>query len=231
VFVAAAVCPHPPLLVPEAAAGAAAELDDLRAACDTAVRAVLGALPDLVVILGDAPGTGEYPRDACGSLRPYGVAVSVGLTENPGPPVLPLAHTVGAWLLRRAGWPGDRLAYGLSAAETVGGCQRIGAALAASADRVGLLVMGDGSARRSEKAPGYLDPEAGAFDAAVARALGEADGATLAGIDPVRARGLLAAGRASWQALSGAAEGTGCAGKLLYHEAPYGVGYFVAIWA
>jgi hypothetical protein len=231
VFAAAAVCPHPPVLVPEAAAGAAGELDELRAACDTAVRAVLGALPDLVVIVGDAPETREYPRDACGTLRPYGVDVMVGLTGDAGTPVLPLAHTVAAWLLRRAGWPGERVAYGLSAEETAEGCQRIGARLAASAGRVGLLVMGDGSARRSEKAPGYLDPAAEVFDTAVARALGEADGEALAGIGPARARGLLAAGRASWQALAGAAEGAGCVGKLLYHEAPYGVGYFVAVWS
>ena len=35
--------------------------------------------------------------------------------------------------------------------------------------------MGDGSACRTLKAPGYLDERAAAFDAEVARALGAAD--------------------------------------------------------
>jgi hypothetical protein len=35
-LVAAAVLPHPPVIVPEIAAGAAHELDDLRLACDEA---------------------------------------------------------------------------------------------------------------------------------------------------------------------------------------------------
>jgi len=37
VLVAAAVCPHPPLLVPQLAAGGAPDLDKVRAACDAAV--------------------------------------------------------------------------------------------------------------------------------------------------------------------------------------------------
>ncbi|MBX6769006.1 MAG: hypothetical protein IRY90_17965 [Actinomadura rubrobrunea] len=37
-LVSAAVCPHPPLLVPEMAGAAAGELDGLPHACDDAVR-------------------------------------------------------------------------------------------------------------------------------------------------------------------------------------------------
>ena len=42
---------------------------------------------------------------------------------------------------------------------------------------------------------------------------------------------LKASGRAPWQVLAGAAEGTGLGGALLYEEAPYGVGYLVAAWS
>lgn len=69
------------------------------------------------------------------------------------------------------------------------------------------------------------------FDALAAEALGTADTAALAGLDPVLAEKLGAAGRAPWQVLAGAAAGAGLAGKLLYDEAPYGVGYFVAAWS
>ncbi|GAA3457324.1 hypothetical protein GCM10018962_91580 [Dactylosporangium matsuzakiense] len=51
-LVAAAVCPHPPLLVPELAAGAAPELDDLRAACRAAVAHLANASVDSLIVLG-----------------------------------------------------------------------------------------------------------------------------------------------------------------------------------
>ncbi|OSC55333.1 hypothetical protein B5180_40185, partial [Streptomyces sp. BF-3] len=48
-LVAAAVCPCPPLLVPEVAAGAAPELDAARDACLDAVGVLAAARPDLLV--------------------------------------------------------------------------------------------------------------------------------------------------------------------------------------
>jgi aromatic ring-opening dioxygenase LigB subunit len=94
-----------------------------------------------------------------------------------------------------------------------------------------MLVMGDGSACRTVKAPGYLDERAADFDAAAARALGSADVAALSALDESLAYELKAAGRAPWQVLAGAAEGAGLGGRLLYEDAPYGVGYVVAAWS
>jgi hypothetical protein len=221
VLVSAAVCPHPPLLVPEVASGAAPELDALRARCDDAVRRLAGA--DLIVVVGAGPGTRDFGPDAAGTLRPYGVDVTVGR----GDPVLPLSLTIGRRLL------GERSAAGYRAiAENAPPeeCARLGRELAGLAPRVGLLVMGDGSACRTERAPGYLDERAAGFDAEVARALATADAAALAGLDAALAAELLAAGRAPWQVLAGAAGDTRFRGELLADEAPYGVGYFVAIW-
>ncbi|MFD8793070.1 hypothetical protein ACFV1T_20330, partial [Streptomyces vinaceus] len=53
-LVAAAVCPAPPLLVPDVAAGAAPELADARTACSDAL-AVLAASPPDLRVLGGAP--------------------------------------------------------------------------------------------------------------------------------------------------------------------------------
>jgi hypothetical protein len=93
--------------------------------------------------------------------------------------------------------------------------------------------MGDGSACRGVKAPGYDDPRADGYDAAVARALATADAGALLGLDPVLSDQLRVAGRAPWQVLAGAATATGgrWRGELTYDAAPYGVGYFVASWA
>lgn len=142
---------------------------------------------------------------------------------------LPPSLAVAAWLLRA--WSTAPV-EGLGVGEQLepDRCLSTGRAVAGSAGRVALLVMGDGSARRSLKAPGYLDERAEPFDASVAVALGDADLGALAALDPELAQALMAAGRAPWQVLAGAAEGAGLSGELLHDAAPYGVGYFVATW-
>ncbi|KNB51343.1 class III extradiol dioxygenase subunit B-like domain-containing protein [Streptomyces caatingaensis] len=235
-LVAAAVCPCPPLLVPELAAGAAPELDALRAACLDAVAVAAAARPDRLVVVGSAapPRDGRYPQGAVGSFRGFGVDLDVRLGRDGavGARPLPLSLAVAAWLLERTGWsaaPVEGLA--VDAALATDACLAAGRDLAAGEDRVALLVTGDGSACRTLKAPGYLDDRAEPFDAATAAALGAADTAALAGVDADLARELQAGGRAPWQVLAGAAEGAGLRGALLYDEAPYGVGYHVAAWS
>ena len=76
--VAAAVLPHPPLLVPELAGAAAPELDPLRAACHEALSTVLAAA-DLTLIIGDGPAWAIPAPTATGSFHPYGADVEVAL--------------------------------------------------------------------------------------------------------------------------------------------------------
>lgn len=273
-LVAAAVCPHPPLLVPEVAGSAAPELDDLRAACDTAVRRLLAVGPDSVVLLGTGPVTGPIRTPATGSLQPWGVDLDVPLV--PGQPdrgaVLPLSLTIGAWLLTRYGTPppastvptstppvgtpsasatssstppvgatptsatsaGTPVITAMQAAADAGPAELAVLAdeVAATGERVALLVLGDGSACRGVKSPGYDDPRALPYDERVAAALADADLDVLLDLDPVVSAELKAAGRAPWQVLAGAARaaGGGWRGELLHHAAPYGVAYFVASW-
>jgi hypothetical protein len=105
-LIAAAVCPHPPLLIPAAIGAAASDpppaLGAIRDACDVVVRALAGAEPDLIAVIGGGPvgpGGREYEAGAAGSLGDYGIPVTVG----EGEPVLPLSLTVGRWLLDGAG--------------------------------------------------------------------------------------------------------------------------------
>jgi hypothetical protein len=95
---------------------------------------------------------------------------------------------------------------------------------------VGVLAMGDGSARRTVKAPGYLDDDAAPFDAAVAAALAAGDAAALAGLDLATGQRLLAAGTATWRAVGTALAGREIAAALHLDTAPFGVGYLVADW-
>ncbi|TDD31268.1 hypothetical protein E1287_27090 [Actinomadura sp. KC06] len=207
-LVSAAVCPHPPILVPAMAGEAAPELDALRAACDEAVRPLLGG--DALIVVGGAPETRRYGPDAYATLQPYGLAWTSPDDPKDGTEALPLSLSMGRWLLDRQSAGGEvryrgdvryqAVAFDASPAE----CLALGRDLAESSGRVALLVMGDGSACRSEKAPGYLDERAGPYDEAVARALGDADADVLAALDPELSREVQAAGRAAWQVLAGA---------------------------
>ncbi|MFF4035523.1 class III extradiol dioxygenase subunit B-like domain-containing protein [Streptomyces sviceus] len=234
---AAAVCPCPPLLVPPVAAGAAPELDGARAACTDALGVLAASRPDLLVVVGPAErsGRGPHPQGARGSFRGFGVEVDVRLGPERGPAPerpLPPSLAVAAWLLERTGWS-DAPIEGLGVGEPLEPerCIQTGRDIAARAERVALLVMGDASACRTLKAPGYLDERAAPFDAEVARALGAADVAALRALDAELAYELKASGRACWQVLAGAAEGADLGGSLLYEDAPYGVGYVVATWS
>ncbi|MFI2372332.1 class III extradiol dioxygenase subunit B-like domain-containing protein [Streptomyces sp. NPDC018833] len=234
-LVAAAVCPCPPLLVPDIAAGAAPELDTAREACADAVGLLAAARPDLLLVVGPAAEAehGTYPAGTRGSFRSFGEDLSVCLGEGPERErQLPASLAVAAWLLGRTHWAASPV-EGLAVDDRLVGdrCAAAGREAAARSERVAMLVMGDGSACRTLKAPGYLDERAAGFDRDAARALGAADAEALMALDASLARELKAAGRAPWQVLAGAARGAGLEGRLLYEDAPYGVGYFVATWS
>lgn len=222
-MLAAVVCPHPPLLIPEVAAGAAGELDELRAACAAALAVGLAAGPERVVLVGTGRYTHPWPADAADALADLGMPKPAG--------DLPLSLTVGRWLLDRAGWDGPRDLHSVAAGDDAAECAALGASLAAGPPAL-LLVTGDASARRTVGAPGHLDDRAEAFDAEVAAAFGAADADALLKLDATLASDLLAAGRPAWQVLAGAVQAAGgsWAGSLHHDAAPYGVGYLVASW-
>ena len=214
-----------PVLIPDVAQGAAGELDGLRAACRSAIRRA-DAPGRQWVVLGPGPVSRSFGSSSRGTFAGFGVPLEVGLgSDELGPVELPLSLTVGAWLLR----------------DTLGpGCGALGYAIADLGTEddywdghdgdVVVLVMGDGSARRSVKAPGYFDERAEGVDAYVAATLRHGFGDRLHrelvdGDDQ-----LLMAGLNAWDLLSWSVEPFRWNAELLYDGAPYGVGYFVASW-
>jgi hypothetical protein len=231
VFVAGVVCPHPPLLVPEVAQRTSPALDDLRAACGAAVDALLQGRPEVIVCVGDGLTLLRYDESHGGTMRGFGVDVRAG----GGSLALPPALTIGAWLLDRAGWHGPRRYVSLPRELTRDEAVETGQKLAAAQLRVGVLALGDGSAKRSADAPGYFDDRAEPFDAEVARALAAPDPKWLTeALSPLACAELWVSGRQAWQLLAGAATQTPqdatLQAYLHYDAAPYGVGYFVASW-
>ncbi len=257
---AAAVLPHPPLLLPELGRGGPAELGELRSACLHAVEATL-AEADALLLVGDGPVGALAAPEAAGSFVPYGAPVEVSLPQ-PGRPArnghgwpdldrlaralagtlpaagllaeLPLSLAVAAWLLGESGLAVPRLAaLAVPAALGAAGAAALGRTLALAADsagRVGLLAMGDLSARRTPGAPAAFHPSAAAFDQQVGQAVREGAPGRLLDLDPALTATLRVAGLAPLQVLAGALEQAATVrGDVLYEGAPYGVGYLVAV--
>jgi hypothetical protein len=222
--VAVAFCPSPPLLLPGVEGRPAPETTELRRACTESVARMLAVHPEVVVVVGDGAGPGlRFGSGDLGDLRGFGVDLEVAFAGRvrPGGRRLPLAHTLGAWLLDEAGFAGTRL--GIGPADLGGLVRELPGPL-------GVLAMGDGSARRTVKAPGYLDDAAAPFDAAVAAALASGDAAALAALDLDEGSRLLAAGTPTWRAVGAALAGRDVTAHLHLDAAPFGVGYLVADW-
>ncbi len=226
-ILAATLLPHPPLLF-RPLGGVQDPVADLRAAALEAVRSAT-ADADRVVVVGPADETRGWPADTPAGVHRFGGSREPGA---PGVP-LPLSLGIGSSVLRDAGWSGplELVSIGWDAGDAE--VDRLAAALAQGAGRTALLLLGDGSARRGEKAPGYFDERAFGFDDAVAVALAAGDAAVLAGLDAGLAAELMVLGRSTLRllglvALRAPGRVTGPA--LTYRGDPFGVSYFVATW-
>lgn len=227
-LVAAAVCPHPPLLIPQLAGGAAPELDDLRAACAVAIRRVLDTRPDRLLMVG--AGRELHGQGLGGSTARYGLDVHVGVA---GDSSLPLSLTIGCWLLEQAGGEVAVEYVGLAPGTPPGECAARLEDEVAGARPTGVLAMADLAATLTTASPGYLDRRAAAFDRAVVAALARGDAGALVDLDAELADQLWCSGVPALAALGGAARSVGAAAitpRIEYDAAPYGVGYVVADW-
>ncbi len=147
-------------------------------------------------------------RDACRR--------ALGWLAEPGVPIV--VHCSSASL---------RLAEHLIGA--VGGVpeHRVQPPVAENLDAV--LVIGNGSACRTEKAPGYLDDRSHAFDSAIDAALRLPDPDGLAAIDRELGATLLAdVDSIAW--LGAEVLTRQHRAEVLYADDPYGVQYWVAQW-
>jgi hypothetical protein len=251
-LIAAAVCPNPPLLVPEATGmpeSGGTELNRLRAACHEAVAALAAERPDLIAVVGGAGRTAEYPPGAVASLDEFGIPFTLppAVALGPGAPGLPLSLTIAKWLL--AGVAGSAATttgsagqdppgvgpfpvawWGIAADATTAECLELGETIAALAPRVAVLAMGDGPGRRARGVPGAADAAADRYDEQVAAALAAPSPRALAALDPAQDGDLFVAGRAAWQVLAGAAGQDDFDAALEYAAAPFEVTYYVASW-
>ena len=226
---AAAVVPSPPLLARELT-GRQVVLPELREACAVAVGRLLAGPADMGAGGGAGPQTAAWEPDGRLNLAAWGPTPdSRGAGPAAGKPGLPLALGIGAALLDEAGYAGPRVLRAIDGAASTPHCLATGAEVARLDTSVALLTVGDGSARLTAAAPGYVDERAEAFTASTEAALRDGDMAALAGLDARLAAELMATGRAAWQVLAGAIGPRRVPGDVLYSSAPFGVSYLVAI--
>lgn len=226
-IVATAVCPHPPLLLRELGGGQDL-LAELRKECESALEALVAAGPDVLVVVGGHDVSGEH-TEVLAPVREFGATGERVPRERTLPPSLGVARRLLDTVGHRGRVEMLTVAWDASADEVA----ELGRRIAGRTGRIGLLVLGDGSARRGDKALVYPDERAFAFDEEVRRCLSEGDREGLARLDPALAAELMAQGRAAFQVMAhalAAGEADPVRPEVLYADDPFGVMYFVAVW-
>ncbi len=201
----AVVLPSAAMLLPEYV-GAADPAAPIRDRCVDAVRAGLLAGPDEVVLVA---GHDRAPRHTKGAL----------------------GARIGRRALYAAGWTGPTHEVVVPFDASVDEVAAAVADVVRRPGRVLLVVVGDGSAKRTEKAPGHLDERAPAVDGIIEDALAQADSAALANLDDDLCAQLWVTGRAALQVLGEACAGVAMRPETMWFGDPYGVAYFVARWS
>ena len=223
---AIAIVPCAPVLVPELAGAAAAEVARLAAA----VFAAAAVLPARWVAVGTGRVDAVVSPDSAGTFAGFGVDVPVRLAPRSVGDVrdLPLCALLAAWVrgqvrpegfvdvrvFARDGDPGTAVTRG----------RELRAEIEARADPIGVLVVADGANTLTARAPGGYDPQDADAQQLLDDALACGDVTALSRL-PQRILG-----RVAFATLAGLGEPGPRSAKELYRGAPYGVGYFAGVW-
>lgn len=224
---AIAIVPCAPVLVPELAGAATAEIADLAAA----VLAAATVLPTHWVAVGTGLVDAVVSPGSTGSFAGFGVDVPVRLAPQPGSDVardMPLCALMAAWVRGQAR-PDARVQVRVYAgdhdlADAVARGRELRAEIEEQPDPIGVLVVADGANTLTDRAPGGYDPGGAGAQQLLDEALASGDIAALSGLPE------LVLGRVAFAVLAGLTGPGPRSAKELYRGAPYGVGYFAGVW-
>ncbi|OBF58674.1 hypothetical protein A5787_22215 [Mycobacterium sp. 852002-50816_SCH5313054-b] len=222
---AIAIVPSAPVLVPELAGAAAAEVVELTAA----VLAAAALLPPRWVAIATGRADDVLEPESRGTFAGFGVDVRVGLSPRADAPAdLPVCALLAGWVRGQARPDGGvqvRVYRGDHDVDTaLARGRRLRAELDRTPDPVGVLVVADGANTLTPAAPGGHHPGDADAQATLDDALANGDVATLAELPPQ------ILGRVAFQVLAGLAGPGPRSAKELYRGAPFGVGYFAGFW-
>jgi len=223
-----AIIPSAPVLVPELAGAAAAEVADLRAA----VIAAAATLPPRWIAVGVGGAEGVVGPEAVGTFAGFGADLHVRLSPQTGdlepPAELPLCALFAAWVRGQAQPEASAEVHVYSGHHDVDAALSRGRLLRAeidqAADPAGVLVVADGANTLTAAAPGGYDARDADVQLALDDALACGDVVALTRLPPQ------IVGRVAFQVLAGLTEPVPRSAKELYRGAPYGVGYFAGVW-
>ncbi|MEC3914705.1 hypothetical protein [Nocardia sp. CDC160] len=244
------------MLIPEleGAAGATGDGDVatlraavLRAAGELSARAsrwIVVGVADSEEVSGGAEADRVIGSESVGTFRGYGVDVRVGFAGSNdaagfgsgADPLLPLPALIAGWLRGQAAPEAVAecrlISADASADEALTFGRYLRAELDAESEPTAVLVVGDGAATLSLKAPRYLDERAEGVQAEIDRALSAGDRGALAALDTHLLAELEVAGRPAYQVLAGlfAVDPADPKVETLYAAAPFGVAYHVSVW-
>lgn len=221
---AIALIPSAPVLVPELAGAAAAEVADLR----TAVLTAAAELPPrwIVICAGDTDQV--IAASAVGTFAGYGADIRVALSPDAEGKVaeLPLGALIAGWVRGQvnAGHTAEVRVYADAGEAAVHRGVALRSELTESPQPVGVLVVADGANTLTESAPGGFDPASVSAQAALDDALAAGDADAV-----IRGAGG-AVGQSAYLVLAGLAGSQPIHARELYRGAPFGVGYFAGTW-
>jgi hypothetical protein len=229
VLSAIAIVPSAPVLVPELAGAAAAELADLGAA----TLAAAAMLPPRWIVVGTGRTDDVVGPDGIGTFAGLGADVRVRLSPQAGDPAelpveWPVCALLAAWMRGQARPEASAQVrvycsdHDADAALTRG--RQLRTEIDQQPDPVGVLVVADGANTLTPDAPGGYDPGAADPQLVLDDALASGDVAAL-----TRLPGQIL-GRVAFQVLAGLTGQGPRTAKELYRGAPYGVGYFAGAW-
>ncbi|MGV9860347.1 hypothetical protein ACWDTD_17085 [Gordonia sp. NPDC003425] len=248
--------PSAPLLVPELAGPAALDTVPVRtatlhagdglAAAASRWIAIGAADPSSVPTFGSSVPTfgSSVPTfgssvPASGTFARFGVDVPVTLAARPRGDTddggrLPLSMLVAGWLRERSGARSVRPVI-VDPDASPPACIALGERLAREVDDadepIGVLVVADGATALSPTAPGGGRRETAVdLQQRIVDAIGTGDVSALGDLSTVECRTEGAAGRAAWQVSAGLVGDRAMDVRLLFADAPFGVGYVVASW-
>ncbi|MFC9996927.1 hypothetical protein [Nocardia sp. NPDC127526] len=143
---------------------------------------------------------------------------------------------IAGWLREQVAPDAVAVAWVVAPTATADECLLFGSKLRAWFDAdpepYGVLIVGDGAATLSTKAPRYFDERAADVQAEIDRALTAGDRKALMALDPQLCAELGVAGRPAFQLLAALfdADAADPQVETLYAAAPFGVGYHVSVW-
>jgi len=225
--VGAALVPAAPVLVPELSGQmmpAAGPLD----AAHAALRRLIDSDPEQLVVVAEADREAEFDRSARIGLHRLGGLPRLEDPDAAATEELPLPLAIGAALLDELDWAGPTsyrlLNKSISSAEAA----ELGQQLDEGDSRTGLVLLGNGSARSTEKAPGSLDPNAEQFNQDLLSMIEQGDRDAISQLSAEASEGQMSDIRLPLQLLAGVASLSPPVGEVGFADQFKGVYYLCA---